>query len=77
MVAFKWPKVKEIKIISVYLETGGKLNELNIQILSDVSQVVGAELFWTGVTTKSTLQPSWSSNGWTRFKVCFELATRR
>ena len=34
----KWPGIKPIEFISLYLETGGKLSEHNIQILSDVGE---------------------------------------
>ena len=40
MVTRKRPKLEEIRFISVYLETGGKLSELKLQLLSGISQVV-------------------------------------
>ena len=32
-----WPGLKLIEFLSVYLETGGKINENNLQILSDIA----------------------------------------
>ena len=33
-----WPGLKLIDFLSVYLETGGEINENNLQLLSDIAE---------------------------------------
>ena len=46
----KWPKIRDIEFISLYLETGGQLSEHNIQILGDTAEHLAnqGKLFWIG-----------------------------
>ena len=45
-----WAGMKKIKFVSTYLETGGKLSEHNLQIISDIAKELAenGELYWLG-----------------------------
>ena len=50
MAQLAWPGLKLIEFLSVYFDTGGKINENNLQILSDIAEYLLAKgtLFWMG-----------------------------